>query len=257
MELLLTTMVGLESVVLEEVREDFGLRGERIRNGRVAVRGDLEDVVRLSYSGRTFERVMILLAVEEGVESLRDVYRAVRSVPLSSYFGPEMTFACRSDRMGEHPFTSLDIERTAGQAVVDHFLETTGRRIRANLKDPDVIVRADLDGDVLYVAIDTTGYTALHRRGYRVYDHPASLNAALASAMIRVGGWREEETLLDPFAGGGTIPIEAALYARRVPWFRFRGFLFERNGIVDPAVVRSVREELEESVRDVWIKVVG
>lgn len=257
MRILLTTMVGLEHVVLDEVKKEFGLRGKKLRNGRVVINGNIEDVVYLSYSGRTFERVMILLAVEEGIETLEDIYRVVKSVPLGEYFGPEKTFACRSDRMGEHNFTSLDIERTAGQAVVDYFMETTGKRIHANLGDPDVIVRADLDGDTLYVSLDATGYEAMHRRGYRVYDHPAALNAALASALIRVGRWSESQTLLDPFAGGGTIPIEVALRARRIPWFRFRTFLFERNGIVDPTIIQSVREELEAEINDKKIRAIG
>ncbi len=63
MEILLTTMVGLEDSTLRHVREEFGLEGERLRNGRVLVRGSEEDAVRLAYSGRTFERAMLLLDV--------------------------------------------------------------------------------------------------------------------------------------------------------------------------------------------------
>ncbi len=247
MQLLLTTMVGLEEVVVDELKE-MGLRAEKLRNGRVLAEGSEEDVVRLNYMGRTFERVHIVLDIVQNVESLDDVYRAVRNVDLGEYLNPKLTFACRSDRMGEHEFTSLDIERTAGQAVVDYFLETTGERIRANLTNPDVIVRADLDGNTLYISIDTTGYEALHRRGYRVYDHPAALNAALASSMIRVAGWTPDEGLVDPFAGGGTIPIEAALAARRVPWFRFRTFLLERQPFIDPYTVKEVRRELAAQI---------
>lgn len=105
-------------------------------------------------------------------------------------------------------------------------------------------------GDVLYISIDTTGYDALHKRGYRVYDHPAALNAALASAMLLESGWSEDKSLLDPFAGGGTIPIEAALYARRIPWFRFRSFLFEKSGIVPKDVTERVRGDLLAEVTE-------
>ena len=242
---------------MKHARDEFGLKGKKLRNGRIVVDGKEEDVIRLNYAGRTFERVMILLDVVEGVETLDDVYRAVKNQDLGALFGPERTFACRSDRMGEHSFTSLDIERTAGQAVVDYFQETTGKRIRANLGDPDVILRADLDGDTLYIALDTTGYEALHRRGYRVYDHPAALNAALAASMLFESKWNPSEKLLDPFVGGGTIPIEAALWARRTPWFRFRGFLFERAGFFDRDLIANVREELAERENNVKINAVG
>ncbi len=257
MQFLITTMVGLEETTLKHVRESFGLSGEKQRNGRVIIEGEMEDAVRLVYAGRTFERVMILLDVVENVHTLDDVYRAVRSIEFGEFFGPEKTFACRSDRMGEHSFTSLDIERTAGQAVVDYFMEREGKRIRANLGDPDVIVRADLDGDVLYISLDLVGYNAMHRRGYRVYDHPAAMNAALASSMLLESGWNPLKKLLDPFAGGGTIPIEAALWARNVPWFRFRNFLFERSNIIDPTIVSEIREELEGKINERKIEAVG
>ena len=257
MKFLLTTMVGLEETTLKHVHDGFGLSGEKQRNGRVIVQGNAEDAVRLVYAGRTFERVMILLDVVRGVQSLDDVYRAVRSAEFGEFFGPDKTFACRSDRMGEHAFTSLDIERTAGQAVVDYFMETRGKRIHANLGDPDVIVRADLDGDVLYISLDLVGYEAMHRRGYRVYDHPAALNAALAASMLLESGWRADKKLIDPFAGGGTIPIEAALWARNVPWFRFREFLFERAQFFDPARVSEIREELEGKISERKIEAVG
>jgi len=257
MEILLTTMVGLEETALKHVRSAFGLKGKKLRNGRVVVEGTEEDVVRLNYMGRTFERVMILLDVVDGVETLDDVYRAVKNQDLGIFFGPKRTFACRSDRMGEHPFTSLDVERIAGQAVVDYFQETTGERIRANLTDPDVILRADLDGNTLYISLDTTGYEALHRRGYRVYDHPAALNAALAASMLLESEWSLAKKLLDPFVGGGTIPIEAALWARRVPWFKFRGFLFERAEFFNDDLIAEVKEELVEHENNEKIDAVG
>ncbi len=247
MQLLLTTMVGLEEIVADELKS-MSLRAEKLRNGRVLAEGEEKDVILLNYMGRTFERVHIVLDIVENVQTLDDVYRAVRNVDLREYINPKLTFACRSDRMGEHSFTSLDIERTAGQAVVDYFAEIKGERIRANLTDPDVIVRVDLDQNTLYISIDTTGYEALHRRGYRVYDHPAALNAALASAMIRTAGWTPQKSILDPFAGGGTIPIEAALLARRMPWFRFRGFLLERQPFIDPYDVKDIRRELASNI---------
>jgi len=250
-------MVGLEETTLKHVGEHFSLRGEKLRNGRVIVQGDEQDAIRLVYAGRTFERVMILLDVVENVKTLDDIYRAVRDVDLGEHFGPDKTFACRSDRMGEHPFTSLDIERTAGQAVVDYFMETQGKRIRANLKNPDVILRADLDGETLYIALDLVGYEAMHRRGYRVYDHPAALNAALAASMLLESRWNPNRALMDPFAGGGTIPIEAALWARNVPWFRFRTFLFERAGFFDPQIVQEVREDLEAQINERQVKTIG
>ena len=47
--------------------------------------------------------------------------------------------------------------------------------------------------------------------------HPAALKPTIASAMLRIGGWRAGKSLIDPMCGGGTIPIEAALKATGIP----------------------------------------
>lgn len=57
----------------------------------------------------------------------------------------------------------------------------------------------------------------MHKRWWRIYNHPAHLNATIACAMVKLSRWRPEESLLDPMCGSGTIPIEAALMARNTP----------------------------------------
>lgn len=67
------------------------------------------------------------------------------------------------------------------------------------------IVRADASGALL------------HRRGYREAIAKAPLRETLAAAMLLGAGWRGDAPLLDPLCGAGTIVIEAALLARRIP----------------------------------------
>ncbi|RLG31325.1 hypothetical protein DRN97_09480, partial [Methanosarcinales archaeon] len=47
------------------------------------------------------------------------------------------------------------------------------------------------------MGVNTTG-RSLHRRGYRVYEHPAALKPTIASAMILWSGWTPERPLLEP-----------------------------------------------------------
>lgn len=79
-----------------------------------------------------------------------------------------------------------------------------------NLDHPTVIFRAELVGEVFFLGIDTTGDSSLHKRPWRVYDHPAHLKASIANALIELaepnGG-----SFIDPFCGSGTILIELAL----------------------------------------------
>ena len=60
------------------------------------------------------------------------------------------------------------------------------------------------------VGIDI-GLGARHRRGSRVATGPAPLRETMAAQLIMLSRWdARSEVLVDPMAGGGTIPIEAA-----------------------------------------------
>ncbi|MBK5188309.1 MAG: hypothetical protein JJD97_08675, partial [Gemmatimonadaceae bacterium] len=75
------------------------------------------------------------------------------------------------------------------------------------------------------VSIDTSG-ALLHRRGYRLATAKAPLRETLGAALLLASGWDPRTPLLDPFCGAGTIPIEAALIARRIPPGIARSFAF-------------------------------
>jgi len=133
----------------------------------------------------------------------------------------------------------------AGQAVIDSYMDSKGVRLKVNLDEPDIIIRVDVIQNEIYVGLDTTGDDALHKRWYRVYQHPAPLNTAIASAMIRLARWKPDKILFDPMCGGGTIPIEAALMAKGIPIGKNREFAFFKIfGRTEP-VYREKRVDME------------
>ena len=229
-----TLPMGLERVSAREI-EGFGGRIRELREGkgRVFFEGRMDLVPILNNLSRTLERVMLLLC-NTHVSSLDDVYRAVKSLDFS-FINPDQSFAIRSSRTGTHDFTSIDISREAGQGVIDSYLKDRKIRLKVDLDDPDIIIRVDLIQDELFVGIDTTGDRALHKRWYRVYNHPAPLNPSIACSMIYLSGWKKEKTLLDPMCGSGTIPIESAMMIRNIPPGKNRDFsYFEFLGRILP-----------------------
>ena len=81
--------------------------------------------------------------------------------------------------------------------------------------------------DEITVSADASG-ELLHRRGYRQAVAKAPLRETLAAAMLHAAGWRGETPLIDPMCGSGTIPIEAALVARRIAPGLGRSFAAQR-----------------------------
>ena len=97
------------------------------------------------------------------------------------------------------------------------------------------------------VSVDSSG-ALLHLRGYRQAVGRAPLRETLAAAVLTAAEWRSDAPLLDPMCGSGTIPIEAALIARRIPPGRHRRFAFMHWPDFDESVWRHVVADGETAV---------
>jgi len=219
MDALFTAPIGLEEVSALDLK-DMGV--SVLEKGRGWIRGGVKDYLHLAeitYRSRGIKRGILLLK-EAKVSFLDDVYSAVKEIDWEPFIHPDTTFACRSSRMGAHPFTHLDVERISGAAIID----SLPYRPKVNLENPDVIVRVNLYQDRLFIGIDFTGIHAMDKRRYRAFDHRAALNPVIASLMVRLAQKYSKNLnrLLDPFTGGATIPIEACHRFRNVPAGYFR-----------------------------------
>ncbi len=246
-EALFTTPIGLEEVASEDLGDHAVVAAER---GRGWVRGMVEDEIHLArvvYSARGISRGILLLR-EAAVESLEDISQVVASIDWRDFIPPNSTFACRSSRMGEHPFTRMDMERISGASII----ASLPYRPRVNLESPDVLVRVNLYGDRLFVGVDFTGPVSMDRRRYRLFNHRAALNPVIASLMVRIALDKTDgRRILDPFTGGGTILIEACHRMRSVPagYFRKGEMGFLRLPFLKHVNWKALFDEWDSSIR--------
>jgi 23S rRNA G2445 N2-methylase RlmL len=203
--LMVTTVPGLEDVVLREASEKLSVFEAEMRfgnvGGRIALKIPERDVGKV-FKMRSIEHVVQIIKVFEvkGDRSgLNQIYDEVYNldVPLGS------TFRVTCERIGEHNFTSIDVQRVAGQALVDKY----GRKV--SLKSPETIVRVDVAHKICIVGLQKTRLS-LRIRYPRVFQHYSALNPIIAYAMLRLSEVKPGDRVLDPFCGGGTIIIEAA-----------------------------------------------
>lgn len=82
--------------------------------------------------------------------------------------------------------------------------------------EPSQLVTVRLVHDECEISLDASG-DLLHLRGYRQAVAKAPLRETLAAGLLMASGWDASAPLVDPLCGSGTIPIEAALMARRIP----------------------------------------
>src|SRR5437867_7255820 len=101
------------------------------------------------------------------------------------------------------------------------------RRPSVDTHRPNIRLDAFLDESTVTLYLDTSG-EPLFKRGHRVVSVEAPLRENLAAGLLRLAGWTPNHVLLDPMCGSGTIPLEAALTARRIAPGLSRSFGFER-----------------------------
>lgn len=124
----------------------------------------------------------------------------------------------------------LQLRGVVKNAIVEA-LASRGVTADVEADSPDIVFVArragTLEGRRTVVGIDI-GLGARHRRGARVAAGPAPLRETMAAQLVMLSRWDARfEPLVDPMAGGGTIPIEAAGLAvgaaiRRPPDLPFR-----------------------------------
>jgi len=246
MQYFATVPLGIEEVAAEEVCE-LGASSATPDVGKVFYEGDLKLMYLSNFMLRTVNRVFVLL-LREKFKDLADIGRLAKSLTYSEFINKDLSFAVRAERHGEHDFTSLDVKRVVGAAIIESYMEEKGHRLKVNLDEPDVEFFVLVRDDEVIMGVNTSG-NSLHRRNYRVFSHPAALKTTLAAAMVRLSRLSSSDALLDPMCGGATILIEAVHRLRRYPLIMFRNeFAFRKLPIHDEYLEAEVAEEVLEGV---------
>lgn len=230
--LTLTTTPGIEDLAADELRAALGVEvratlGPDDRAGHLVVEADVDPAALASAALglRSVHRVIrplvtVVLADDDPLGEVRRTFAALAAAT-PELAPPDVTFRVTATRHGTHPFTSEDLARVAGAGVRD----VLPRAVR--LKGADVQLRCDLRDRTCAVGLQLNRETLSDRRP-GPFRPETSLKANLAWALLQLA--RPEAPpirLLDPFAGGGTILVEAAA---RWPDVRLAGSdLYARN----------------------------
>ncbi|MEM2275829.1 MAG: THUMP domain-containing protein [Thermoproteota archaeon] len=206
MKLLFTTNPGIEDIAIREIDETLGARVSIFHNlpGKLIAEIDEKEMNRV-FSLRSIYHIVkhiSTLEVRTDDKGLLDIYKGLKEMEIEDLENAK-TFRVTSQRIGEHSFTSVQIQKYAGQAI----LEKYGKKV--DLENFDVNIVCDVIGSKCYVGIQLTR-ESLHKRFERPFNHPAAIKAPLAYGMLKIAEVKNGDVMLDPFCGGGTILIEAA-----------------------------------------------
>ena len=247
-QLIAKTSFGFEEILAGELKA-LGATSIEQTTRAVLFEGDQK----LMYEANLHSRVALRILKSVGsfpCEDEQGLYDGIRTIDWSQFLDPEDTMAVDAVVNQSNLTHSLYIAQKAKDGIVDQFRNRSGRRPNVDLSKPSVRVHIHLVKNIASISLDSSG-ESLHRRGYRKMQGEAPLNETLAAGMIMLSGWDTQSPLLDVMCGSGTILIEAALIARRVPPGIFRQeFGFERWKDFDDALWNSIIDEAKEKVLD-------
>jgi putative N6-adenine-specific DNA methylase len=205
---------GLEPLVGGELRALAGryrIEVGEVEHGGVEFRTDRAGLYAANLQLRIASRVLVRIGSFHAA-AFTELERHARRLPWAEFIAP--------GRQVEFRVTSRKSRLYHQDAIAQRLLEATaanvgnGHGTAAGAPAQEFVVR--LFRDQCTVSADASG-ELLHRRGYRLATARAPLRETLAAAMLEAIGWDGNLPLIDPLCGSGTIPIEAALAARRIP----------------------------------------
>ncbi len=214
------TAPGLEILGAEEAQA-AGLPPPLVLPGGFEAEGRLPELYRANLTLRTATRILLRLTALRAT-GFADLERRAACFPWELYLKP-----------GCAPGFSVTVHRCRLHhrgAIAERLQAAIGSRLAPAADAASGESRQRIwvrgEGDRFQLSLDASG-EPLHRRGLRRRGAAkAPLRATLAAAALRLAGYTGEEVLLDPMCGGGTLSLEAALIAKRIPAGWFRSFAF-------------------------------
>jgi len=216
---------GIEAVLSAELKS-LGAHHISSTQGGVGFLGPFTLCYQVNLHSRIASRV--LWQVFHGpYRNEAEIYQATFSFPWANWFSVDKTIKVKVSAQG-CPLKSLDfVTLRIKDAVCDAFMKKQRVRPHVDTQTPDIQIHAFLDESHLTLYLDTSG-EPLFKRGWRRVQGVAPIRENLAAGILQLAGWTEDQVLLDPMCGSGTILVEAGQMAKGVAPGIGRSFAFQK-----------------------------
>ncbi|MGE3314871.1 MAG: class I SAM-dependent RNA methyltransferase [Planctomycetaceae bacterium] len=211
-ELIATASFGLEAVVSRELKQ-LGYDRQKIEDGRITFTADLQAICRTNLWLRSADRVLVKLG-SFPARDFGELFDRTTALPWSEWLPRDAAFPVRGKSVRSQLHSVPDCQSIVKKAVVEN-MKKAHRTQWFEENGAPFSIEVSILKDQATLTLDTTG-PGLHKRGYRTSIGPAPIKETLAAALVQLSFWNAQRPFLDPFCGSGTIPIEAALWARNI-----------------------------------------
>ena len=236
---------GLEGICANEFKF-LGFKNVVAENGRVLFNGDFETMIKANIHSRYAERILILLS-EFNAYTFDDLFEGVKAIPWEKFISKTDAFPVKGKSLSSKLKSVPNCQKIVKKAVVESLNE---KYLIPWFEETDALhqIQFLIMNDKVSVMLDTTG-AGLHKRGYRANSNDAPIKETLAAAMAELAGVRPNHNVVDPMCGSGTILIESALKALKIPPGINRYFAFQNWSQIDSNLVDKIKEEAKNNIK--------
>lgn len=246
MELIATCAAGIEGILGNEMKH-LGYSAN-VENGRVRFQGDFNDVIKTNLWLRTADRIKIVLATFTA-KTFDDLFESIKSIAWEDWLSLDATFPVNAKSQKSQLHNVPSVQSISKKAIVERMNQIYHRRTKFPETGAVYPVEVVINKNKVMVLLDTTG-SSLFKRGYRLDKGGAPLKENMAAAIVLLSHWYPEYPFVDPTCGSGTIPIEAAMFARNIAPGLKRSFVFENWQQVDSKQVEVARKAARDQIKN-------
>lgn len=225
------SIVGFEDVSKKEL-ENFGCKDIEVKKGFLTfTANNYLKIAEVAYLSRTASRVINLLGEATISKTINktNMTKLIENVDFKEWISQDTSFRVECERVGEHEFLSIDIEKLFGGLIIDSAFKKLGFKPKVALDNPDLIIYVDILDDRLVFGIDFCGFDVA-KRDYHIFVCKTAIRGNVGASMILYADIADKKVILDTMSSSGTIPIEAALISGNIPHNRYRkeAFVFKK-----------------------------
>lgn len=244
---------GIEGITKREL-EKYSVSAP-CENGRFSFESDFETLATLSLNLRTADRIFILLGKFTAL-SFDELFDNILTLNLKDYISKNGKINVKVKSTNSKLYALSASASIAKKAIVQNLMSAYSTTILPENAE-EYKIEIAIKNDVAEVLLDTSGI-GLHKRGYRNLAYTAPLKETIAAALIDLSVWNDSKTLIDPFCGSGTIPLEAAMIALNIAPGINRSFAFESYPFFDKKLFDDLKTKAkDEELRDKKVSILG
>ena len=236
---------GLEKTLSFEIKR-IGGEDVTTQDGRVFFSGSAEICAKANIFLSTAERVCVVLG-QFPANTFDEVFEAIIKLPLSEYIGKNDAFPNKGHSLNSKLTSVPALQKIVKKAMAVNLGKAYGMNVMP--ENGNICkIRFSVMKNEMTLMLDTGG-DGLHKRGYRRLSNAAPIRETLAAGIADLARVRDNDFVVDPFCGSGTMLIESAYKALNIAPGLNRHFAGERMKFLPQSVWKSAREEARSLIK--------